>query len=230
VLDRATRLALWYGKMAETGRKLYSGIEVAGHKSDTLGRFLTATRDFRPGDLIAEFDAPLLALPDVAHQQTTCNYCLSQAPVPLPGVPDTWKLRACTACRSVKYCSIKCQKADWAFVHAKECKALKEVRKSSGNDWLPTPVRAVMQVLLRANDASMQVAFFGDSQREGLQGNFAGFRTVDGGKVWKDMELQAVAASVYGGFGEGHDKVEQAREILCKVVLPGQYRWALERN
>jgi hypothetical protein len=207
--------------MAGSGAGAGWAIKITGDRAQARGRSLQATQDFAPGDLVAEFTSPLVALPDVAHQETTCSYCLSQAPIPLPDVPSNFKLRACTACRAVRYCSTQCQKSDWAFVHAKECKVLQQVRKGTGQDWLPTPVRALMQVLLRAHEPDIQAAFFTHTKTEGLQGNVADFRLVDGGEMWKGMELQALAAGAYAGLGQGRDKVEQACDILCRVSQPG---------
>jgi hypothetical protein len=206
-----------------TAANRFLNMAVAGDRSQPRGRYLKATQVFAPGDLINEFTSPLLALPDVAHQQVTCNYCLGQGPVPLPNVRDTLKLRSCTACHAVKYCSTACQKADWSAVHAKECKAFKELRDSQGRDWLPTPVRALMQVLLRARDPVIQAAFFKDGQADGLEGNVQKFRVVNGGKVWEDMELQSLAACATAGLGQRRDLVEKAREILCKVSQPSSH-------
>jgi SET and MYND domain-containing protein len=90
------------------------------------------------------------------------------------------------------------------------------VRKSVGKDWLPTPVRAVAQVMLRlrAGDKEVREAFESGS---GLEGNVEAFRKEK--EVWADFELQASAAVVYAGLLQGDEVLAKAREVLCKVSL-----------
>jgi SET and MYND domain-containing protein len=115
------------------------------------------------------------------------------------------------------------------------------VRERAGKDWLPTPVRAVAQVLLLLQQQQQQQAgkgkdgkngkgggddddvlreavseaFLGSANEGGLEGNVDGFRA--DGEVWRDFELQAAAAVVYAGLLEGEEMLERAREVLCKV-------------
>lgn len=185
----------------------------------TRGRCLLANRPFQPGELIATFTQPLLALPDGPGMRTTCNYCLR---VEQPGAERS--LRACTGCRAVVYCDANCQRAHWKVVHKVECKMFSRVREKVGKDWLPTPTRAVAQVLLllKAGDPAM-LAAFGDECS--LEGNVEGFRGVE--EVWADFELQAMAAVVYGGLLESEEMLTKAKEVLCKVssmrcVTPGR--------
>jgi len=88
------------------------------------------------------------------------------------------------------------------------------VRGNVGKDWLPTPARAVAQVLLqlKAGDPAT-VAAFGNGGS--LQGNVESFRRHE--EVWADIELQAMAAVVYGGLLESEEILESAKEVLCKV-------------
>ncbi|KAK0656182.1 hypothetical protein B0T16DRAFT_315127 [Cercophora newfieldiana] len=151
------------------------------------GRALLATRHFSPGDLIATFTSPILALPDGPSMRTTCNYCLrTQSSSPRP-------LRACTACKAAVYCDATCQRLHWKAVHKAECGMFKRVRANVGKDWLPTPTRA------------------GGT----LEGNVESFRREEG--VWADFELQAMAAVVYGGLLESDEMLARAKEILCKI-------------
>jgi len=178
-------------------------------KTPTRGHSLLASRIFQPGELIATFTQPLLALPDGPGMRTTCNYCLR---VEQPGAGHP--LRACTGCRAVVYCDALCQRAHWRVVHKVECKMFSRVREKVGKDWLPTPTRAVAQVLLslKSGDPAMMAAF-GDEGS--LEGNVEGFRGVE--EVWADFELQAMAAVVYGGLLESEEMLTRAKEVLCKV-------------
>ncbi|KAK4454674.1 hypothetical protein QBC34DRAFT_392352 [Podospora aff. communis PSN243] len=172
------------------------------------GRALTATRPFAPGDLIATFFNPILALPDGPSMRTTCNYCLrTKASLDRP-------LRTCSACKAAVYCDPVCQRAHWKAVHKTECAMFTRVRTNVGKDWLPTPTRAVAQVLLllQARDGAAEAAF---GKVGTLEGNVQGFREDE--KVWADFELQAMAAVVYGGLLESEEMLSTAREILCKI-------------
>jgi hypothetical protein len=88
------------------------------------------------------------------------------------------------------------------------------VRTNVGKDWLPTPTRAVAQVLLllQAGDTATEAAF---GKGGSLEGNVQGFR--DDENVWADFELQAMAAVVYGGLLESEEMLQRAKEVLCKV-------------
>lgn len=202
------------------------------------GRSLRATRPFPAGSTIAVFSAPILALPDGAAMRTTCNYCLRPSPPqqtqhqthpqgqPQGQQQQPQPLRACTACRAAVYCGPACQRAHWRAVHRAECKMFARVRESAGKEWLPTPVRAVAQVMLRlkAGDEEVREAFWdggaggGDDDNDGwggLEGNVEGFRALK--EVWADFELQATAAVVYAGLLQGEQVLTKAREVLCKV-------------
>ncbi|KAK3311198.1 uncharacterized protein B0T15DRAFT_408829, partial [Chaetomium strumarium] len=195
-------------------------------------RSLVATQSFSPGSQIATFSNPLIALPDGPSMRTTCNYCLHVGS-PESDATDSGRggrggggggggegqqqpqqLRACTACKAAVYCNATCQRAHWRVVHKLECKMFARVRENAGKDWLPTPVRAVAQVLmlLKSGDPAIKEAF---ETGDGLEGNVEGFRAYE--EVWKDFELQATAAVVYAGLLEGEEMLAKAREVLCKI-------------
>lgn len=52
----------------------------------------------------------------------TCSTCHV---VCVPGI----KLRRCTGCDAVRYCSEECQAAHWTGSHRKECKLLRKQAK-----------------------------------------------------------------------------------------------------
>ena len=171
------------------------------------GRGLIADRDFQPGDLIATFSDPILALPDGPGMRITCNWCLTTG--------QDVQLRACTGCKAAVYCSPSCQRAHWkSGVHKAECKMFARIRSTTGKEWLPTPSRAVAQILflLRAGDDRTVKAFGKDGS---LEGNVAGFKS--DADLWRDFELQAMASIVYGGMVESEEMLETAKEVLCKV-------------
>ncbi|RYP81968.1 hypothetical protein DL770_005729 [Monosporascus sp. CRB-9-2] len=175
------------------------------------GRRLAAARAFAPGALVATFgDDPLVAMPDSAHLSTTCSHCLMS--------PSGAAVRACTGCRTVHYCSAACQRADWSRAHKEECRAFGRVR-AEGHDAaaLPTPVRALMRLLLLLAAADKKTGGAAVMVGE-LEGHVGEFRRA-GGKRWRDMELQALAALHYLGREAIPESVTGAVEILCKLQV-----------
>lgn len=155
------------------------------------------------------------------------------------------KLSACTGCTYVVYCSKRCQAAAWKAVHRLECAVLQRVRDgvfgatpgAGGTDglgesrtwFIPTPVRAALQLLLRlkAGDARVRDAVgggvlpFGGGAGTGgtiegglLEGNVDGFARDE--KVWRDLGTQASAALRFAGAAEVEGvAAEGVRRVLC---------------
>ncbi|KAI0466459.1 SET domain-containing protein [Xylaria cf. heliscus] len=188
---------------------LPEGLILKGASAKPRGRSIAAGRIFQPGEVIATFGSPSIAIPDSPHLSTTCSGCLLPATSgsdPTSTSQSTRVVRACTGCRTVAYCSPTCQRLDWtAGGHKAECKVFKRVR-AEGHDFLPTPVRALVQVLLRPEMS----AAIGE-----LEGHVDRFRR-DSGKLWADMELQAMAALHYLGRETNARSLAEAIEILCK--------------
>ncbi|TRX90196.1 hypothetical protein FHL15_008924 [Xylaria flabelliformis] len=188
---------------------LPEGLVLKGVSVEPRGRSIVAARVFQPGEIIATFNSPSIAIPDSPHLSTTCSGCLLPA-TPGSDPPSASQparaVRACTGCRTVAYCSPACQRLDWATGgHKAECKIFKRVR-AEGHDFLPTPVRALVQVLLRPE--------MGAAMGE-LEGHVDKFRRKSD-KLWADMELQAMAALHYLGRETNAKSLAEAIEILCK--------------
>ncbi|KAI0193199.1 hypothetical protein EV127DRAFT_479042 [Xylaria flabelliformis] len=188
---------------------LPEGLILKGVSVEPRGRSIAAARVFQPGEIIATFNSPSIAIPDSPHLSTTCSGCLLPA-TPGSDPPSASQparvVRACTGCRTVAYCSPACQRLDWTTGgHKAECKIFKRVR-AEGHDFLPTPVRALVQVLLRPE--------MGAAMGE-LEGHVDKFRR-DPGKLSADMELQAMAALHYLGRETNAKSLAEAIEILCK--------------
>jgi SET and MYND domain-containing protein len=79
--------------------------------------------------------------------------------------------------------------------------------RDEGHDFLPTPVRAVVQVLLRPELSAATAD---------MQGHVDRFRR-EPGKLWADMELQALAALHYLGRETNAKSLAETIEVLCKV-------------
>lgn len=181
---------------------------VQGTKGKGPGRSLSSRKALHPGDLIATFTSPLLVLPNGPSAKIVCNHCLAH------NVPT----KACTGCKAVVYCGAACQKANWALVHKLECKVFKRVKASADRDWLPTPVRALVQVLVRWDADDALRAALGR-----LEGNVDRFKARE--DAWKEIGLQAYGGMAYAGRKETDDELHMARDILCKVRRMG---WMLE--
>ncbi|KAI0433668.1 hypothetical protein F5Y09DRAFT_54592 [Xylaria sp. FL1042] len=191
---------------------LPDGLILKGTLATPRGRSIAASRVFQPGEVIAIFGSPSVAIPDSPHLSTTCSGCL------LPSTPGSdppsasqpaRTVKACTGCRTVAYCSTACQKLDWTVGgHKAECNVFKRVR-AEGHDFLPTPVRALVQVLLRPEMSAALAE---------MEGHVDGFRR-ESGKLWADMELQAMAALHYLGRETNAQSLAEAIEILCKLQV-----------
>ena len=212
----------------------------AGSPTRGRGRRLLAASTFKPGELIATFDDPLVAIPGSAHLgTTTCSYCLSSQPGASEAQeeePAQKSVRACTACRTAAYCSTRCQRADWNRAHKRgECKAFQRARArargSDGGDGgggggasrlLPTPVRALIRLLVL-----LPVAGAAENEEaravQGLESHAVEIRGSEGSSgggsqtSYRDLELQARAALHYLGREPGVEEVQGAIDLLCKV-------------
>ena len=161
----------------------------------TKGRALYSLKPFHAGQPIHAFSSPLILHPSLSHLATVCTHCLR------PGSP-----RACSRCHAAYYCDAACQHAGWAAIHSMECKPLRQHRLGSRTGAeLPTPVRALVQVLLKKEV---------EDGVKGLEGHVGRKRNSKG---WRDLEMMALAACAFAGMGGGEGDVRKADELLCKV-------------
>ncbi|KAI0483209.1 hypothetical protein GGR56DRAFT_670995 [Xylariaceae sp. FL0804] len=208
---------------------LPDGLLLQGTQSSPRGRSAAASRAFRPGEVIAVFggqqqqdvialpDSGCLAVPPPAggpDSNAAGGSAVAAADEKQQQQPPPLGLRACTGCRAVAYCSVACQRADWGAGHRAECKVFGRVR-AAGHDALPTPVRALVQALVRPEVLDACAALEGhvdDFRRSGSGGGSGG---------WADLELQARAALHYVGAGAGAGPADLASavEILCKLQV-----------
>ncbi|XP_044005860.1 SET and MYND domain-containing protein 4-like [Aphidius gifuensis] len=81
--------------------------------SDEFGKHILATRDIKPGEVLAlEECYTSVLIPEKFY--TNCSYCLTQ----------TWSLIPCDACVTVLYCNDECKNAAWEEFHDIECKVI----------------------------------------------------------------------------------------------------------
>ncbi|OAQ72855.2 MYND finger family protein [Pochonia chlamydosporia 170] len=168
-------------------------------------RALHATSAFKPSQIIHTFH-PLILHPSLSHLTSVCTHCLR------PGSP-----RACSRCHAAYYCDAACQKAAWTAVHSKECKPLRQRKLGSrtGAD-LPTPVRALVQTLLKQEieDGVSLLDGHVDKRRNN--------------KSWPDLEMMGMAACAFAGRDGGEADVRRAVELLCKIQTNAFHRWDVD--
>ncbi|KAL6261766.1 hypothetical protein P5V15_006855 [Pogonomyrmex californicus] len=82
--------------------------------SERYGRHYTATREFKPGDIVSIED-PYAHVIYEERYYTHCHYCLSRS----------YNLIPCPKCPVAQYCSENCRKLAWEACHETECPILK---------------------------------------------------------------------------------------------------------
>jgi hypothetical protein len=169
-------------------------------KDPIAGSGLAASQDIGTSDVIIQVSSPYLLVVEKEALEKVCSFCLIEAPaVDRP-------LKRCSACKVPRYCSPDCQKKDWIAVHQKECPALKNLP-----DIPPTPVRGLMQVLLRhRHGSSLDPRWVGlESHVEDLKKNRL---------RWDEIVLQAKAAVEFSQSPS--DRMDVAIQVLCRVGCP----------
>ena len=104
-------------------------------KSDSRkGRYLTAAKKFRAGDIILS-NIPYAYVVLNSSIESRCSYCFIKSE----------NLLRCSRCKYLKYCDANCQRKDWKSSHKVECTSLNHVKIASrGNDMFMTDFRLVI--------------------------------------------------------------------------------------
>ncbi|KAF9885658.1 hypothetical protein FE257_012640 [Aspergillus nanangensis] len=114
---------------------------VPGPAPNGLGQGLFASTDINPGEDVLHIDTPFVAVLDTQRLTDTCSGCFSQQEV-----ASGSELRACTGCRTVRYCNRTCQATDWKFAHSLECGVFSKLAPRV----LPINARAMLRMVLRS--------------------------------------------------------------------------------
>ncbi|KAK6864758.1 hypothetical protein PG990_005805 [Apiospora arundinis] len=188
-----------------------STLTLHGTPASPGGRQLRAAQSFEPGEAIAYFAEPCIAIPDAPTQARVCNSCL---------LPSSTQPRLCTGCKAIAYCSVACQKADWSRVHKEECKVFKRVQDGAPGRSMPTPVRALVQMMLRTEEMESSTGLQLESHVEDFRGNSgSGESGPLEGLSWQDMELQAMGAVHYLGRDPSPQNIASSLEAACKLQV-----------
>ncbi|RKF54843.1 SET domain and MYND-type zinc finger protein 6 [Erysiphe neolycopersici] len=174
------------------------------------GRGLAATQDISPHGILMNVHNPYILLPDTPSLSKICSWCFLPLFSAFPHLQTQCvaTLQKCSACKIPRYCSFTCQRADWKSIHAKECKYLQKLP-----DVPPTPVRALMQALLK---------FQLDEKRNSLWTNLKGHEEeritrsrLGQEESWEDISLQAKAAMAFTSTEDLG--LEMGIAILCRI-------------
>ncbi|KKY26210.1 putative set and mynd domain [Diplodia seriata] len=111
-------------------------------KSPVAGNGLFAKQDIAAGDLVFALNRPLITVLDSVSLDSCCANCF--ASTGFGATNNQLDLKACTGCRTVKYCGRTCQSQSWKRHHKFECPVLKTLGPERQ---LPHAVRAVIQAL-----------------------------------------------------------------------------------
>ena len=178
--------------------------KVSRDSNPNLGNGLVASVDLDPGVVIIQISDPYIITVQNAALGQVCSFCFV----------STEALKKCSGCKVDQYCSITCQQASWKKVHKQECAILKKLPKVP-----PTPVRALMQVLLKRNSAAEIPPWTSlEAHREELMKHMR----------WDAIVLQAKAASSYvPGWS---DKLEIVVAVACRVSRAHMCVSELHRN
>lgn len=167
--------------------------------SDDAGNGLFATEDLDAGDVIIRVEDPYVLIPRSGVIPTLCYGCLLEKA----------NLKCCTGCRTMSYCSKVCQTKSWRNIHKLECKIFRKCR-AEGRPILPTPVRGLIQVLVRQSSGVDP-----DPVWSHLETHKKLFMLEK--EVWQDIQLQAMAAVKYTELPMS--MINIATSILCAVSL-----------
>lgn len=131
-----------------------------------------------------------------------CSQCLYQKE----------SLKRCTGCKTVQYCSPRCQSKAWKASHKVECGIYKKLHAIPA-----TPVRGLMELLVRKE-------LDGESSAKwaGLEGHADSLKKQ---KRWKEIMMQAKASVEFTDSPSGI--VDSTINILCRVSLAPYTSYAL---
>ncbi|KAJ9591990.1 hypothetical protein L9F63_001502, partial [Diploptera punctata] len=86
--------------------------------SSEMGRYMSATRDIKPGDVLV-VEKPFASILNSENLETHCYKCLRRCEALLP----------CCFCSNVMYCSEECRTSSWDESHYIECSILPTLQK-----------------------------------------------------------------------------------------------------
>ena len=188
------------------------------------GNGLFARQDIKAGEAILSVHYPLMLALDTPRLKDTCYGCYKQPSGCKKDVfrtaarleDDYIALKLCTRCKTVRYCTKRCQKASWV-VHKYECKLFTDLSPKI----LPNNVRAIVR-LLKQYDAG-QITNEEWEQLRNLEHHIEDVKKL-GGERWETLLLIAKGAKEYSGTNLDEGLVLQ----ICAQLLVNTFTWVTD--
>ncbi|KAK6541000.1 hypothetical protein TWF694_008381 [Orbilia ellipsospora] len=185
----------------------------------SAGRFIHASTLVSAGSEIIRVEDPLICIPDEAHLDNCCHYCMSEeSSTGTESVYQAYKLPVklsyCLGCRVVKYCSKACQTADWKRKnHKYEC----DIYKAQYPRILPTPARAMLRMAKHFLNETPSAKVFGGIG--GLKAHTEEFQKA-GGERWEMGNLTAKATAEFSKVSKQISfEPDFMRDLYCKLLI-----------
>ncbi|KAF3086663.1 hypothetical protein TWF569_008562 [Orbilia oligospora] len=184
----------------------------------SAGRGVFASGTIPAGTEILSVADPLICIPDEAHLDSCCHYCMAEATDEASSVNQAYrppvKLSYCLGCRVVKYCSKACQTTDWKQkAHKYEC----VIYKAQYPRILPVTARAILRMakqFLSETPGSNIVGGVG-----ALKAHAEDFAKI-GGDRWEMANLTAKAAAEFSKVSKQISfEPEFLRDMYCKLLI-----------
>ncbi|KAK6338245.1 hypothetical protein TWF730_002317 [Orbilia blumenaviensis] len=184
----------------------------------SAGRGVFASDTIPAGSEILSVTDPLICIPDEAHLDTCCHYCMAEATDEASSVNQAFrppvKLSYCLGCRVVKYCSKACQTTDWKQkAHKYEC----VIYKAQYPRVLPVTARAILRIakhFLSETPGSSTIGGIGALKTHAE--NFAKM----GGDRWEMANLTAKATAEFSKVSKQVSfEPEFLRDMYCKLLV-----------
>ncbi|KAF3909123.1 hypothetical protein ABW21_db0206416 [Orbilia brochopaga] len=196
---------------------LTESVYVKEHKTAGRGAFSAAL--VPPGVEILNIPDPLICIPDNAHLDVCCHYCMtgttdetSVSVAQAYGPPV--KLSYCLGCNVAKYCSKACQTTDWKRKgHSYECALYKTLAPRV----LPTVARAILRMAKLFLSETIPANTIGGIGA--LKSHVVEFEKA-GGETWENANLTAKATAEFSKASKkANFEAEFMRDLYCKLLV-----------
>ncbi|KAK8175240.1 hypothetical protein IWX90DRAFT_379140, partial [Phyllosticta citrichinensis] len=176
--------------------------------SPTAGNGLFAKKAIPEGELIFAIERPMLMELDSDKLPYYCTNCFVRSDDGLPGSRNI-KIRACTNCKVVSYCSKNCQSIAWKRQHRPQCSIWKGL--SRGRE-IPHAVRLVAQALVARKNGKIS-----DAEWEAFQSLPGHVEKLRERNDFRTHAAMAMGALKYSGVDMFWD-IEMTLEIYARIL------------
>ncbi|PVU97945.1 hypothetical protein BB561_000206 [Smittium simulii] len=187
--------------------------EISLQQFQDKGNGCVAARAFQIGETILEDRCDLFVVND-SDIKSYCSNCLSR----LVEASTSVKLKRCSACKFVYYCSRKCQELDWAL-HKAECVALQKNDQIRSQQTIRKFFRALIILSLQKEKADL----YGKSTEDQIDYNFIfdSMKSHISNVSEEKKYMLAQAAIMFTKNFKSHIGASEMLEIFCKIMVNG---------